>query len=201
MTRTVPLLYAGWLMLALVAFTLAPSLAQSWWCESLDDPSDARQIQRCIDEGANVNAVNSYGETPLHQAAIGDGREDLAVAQALIRGGARVNARARDGDTPLHVAAAFVAEGHRAADDIALALIRAGADVDARNNQGRTPIHHLALELELDWNREAESVARALIRNRANLNVRDSHGNTPLGYAQQLNPRLAEILREAGARE
>lgn len=73
--------------------------------------------------GANVNARDHKGNTPLHETSIGP------VEEELLRLGADVNARNDDGETPIFTTY----------DDNALALfIRYGADLSIRNNEGET---------------------------------------------------------------
>ena len=57
-------------------------------------------LQLLIDAGADVNAVNEDGETPLHRALAMQSNYDLA--RLLIENGADVFNRAVDGKTPLH---------------------------------------------------------------------------------------------------
>ena len=52
--------------------------------------------------GANINAVDDQGETPLHQAAR-NGHQD--VVELLIANGAQIKPLAKDGSTPLYLAA------------------------------------------------------------------------------------------------
>lgn len=54
-----------------------------------------------IKNGANVNAKNSYNDTPLHVAAE-NGYDD--IVNLLIENGANVNAKNNDNMTPLDVA-------------------------------------------------------------------------------------------------
>ena len=54
-----------------------------------------------IANGAEVNAKNNNGYTPLHNAA---GYSEAAVAKLLIDNGAEVNAKNKFGNTPLDIA-------------------------------------------------------------------------------------------------
>ena len=55
-------------------------------------------VKQHLDGGADVNAGNEGGFTPLHYAAIEGHKE---IAELLIAKGADVNAKAVDGETPL----------------------------------------------------------------------------------------------------
>ena len=83
-----------------------------------------------VAKGANLCAIDSYGETPLHaHAGHWKGSVDL-----LIELGADVNHDAGGRGTPLHRAAAV---GNR---QTAEALLDHGARVDAVNASGQTPL-------------------------------------------------------------
>lgn len=99
-----------------------------------------------IDQGADLEAKDTYGRTPLHnRAASGRGQ----IGALLARGG-DVHARDNEGDTPLHKAARFAnAEGVRQ-------LLERGADKTAVNAYGRTP---LAVGLESCSNIQIEAIA------------------------------------------
>ena len=89
-------------------------------------------IKLLISKGADVNAKEKYGNTPLHIAATAGG---VGIAELLISKGAKVNARDDIGETPLHIAATAGGVG------IAELLISKGAKVNARDDIGETPLH------------------------------------------------------------
>ena len=94
-------------------------------------------VKQHLAAGADVNAKNDNGATPLHGAAF-TGR--MEVVELLIANGANVNAKDKDGGTPLLHAAL---SGHR---EIVELLISKGADVNAkvapsdRSFKGKTPL-------------------------------------------------------------
>jgi hypothetical protein len=88
-------------------------------------------VELLIARGANVNARDKYGWTPLFNAT--DDRR-LSQARILISHGADVNAKDSHGNTPLH-------DGARWANAKAVELLLAsGADVNAKNDEGETPL-------------------------------------------------------------
>jgi ankyrin repeat protein len=139
-----------------------------------------------IDDGADVNAPDPEGESPLHLAAA---LEDDEVARLLLSHGARVDAQDPHGNTPLHVAA------RHGNDLLVVDFLRHGADVNATNALGETPLHVALLELdteeadgtepkELDGEKanspELLVVARTLISAGADLNATDLEGRSAL---------------------
>ena len=107
--------------------------------------SDIEQVRLNISAGANVNAKDAMGYTPLFYAAQ-NGRED--VADLLISAGADVNVKDRTGNTPLHYAAVG---GHY---DVCELLLEEGANPNAKNLMGGTAMamakgqgHHEIVEL------------------------------------------------------
>ncbi len=87
-----------------------------------------RIIQTLLERGANPNAVNDKGYTPLHFATQ---KEDVSL---LLEHGANPSAKDRTGMTPLHCA---VFNGY--GKDVVQFLIENGSDVNAENIQLLTP--------------------------------------------------------------
>ena len=79
-------------------------------------------VKQNLAAGADVNAKDSFGMTPLNRAA-GNGHKE--ILELLISKGADVNAKNAEGDTSLHSAAD---RGHK---EILELLISKGADVNA----------------------------------------------------------------------
>ncbi|KPJ78243.1 MAG: hypothetical protein AMJ54_04525 [Deltaproteobacteria bacterium SG8_13] len=87
-----------------------------------------------VDSGADVNAVDHHGLTPLMNTA---GSGALDIAALLVTNGARVDAATEDGQTALMIAAG---KGHR---DITALLLEAGADPNARTRRKMNNIYPL----------------------------------------------------------
>ena len=97
---------------------------------------DVEAIVRLVAAGADVNARDEHGNTPLKYASC----EPVPAVRKLIELGADVNLGDDRGFTPLHGAAAhgFYAE----AAEMAEALIARGADVNAWSRElGFVPLH------------------------------------------------------------
>ncbi|PWU05425.1 MAG: hypothetical protein C5B51_14275 [Terriglobia bacterium] len=119
----------------------------------------------CVN-GADVNAANDFGATPL-MLAIGEPEK----AAFLIGRGADINARSKMGRTPLLLAAAT--DG--VSQTVKLLLDR-GATLDIRDNRQVTPL--LAAAYANDF-----ATLRLLLERGAHVNDKDADGYTPLMYA------------------
>ena len=138
-----------------------------------------------IANGADVNAKDKYGYTPLHHAALLYG--NLQTAELLIASGADVNANSHNGETPLHSAA-----GYGEGETVEL-LIAKGADINARNDRGRTPLNYATRQV--NW-----KTAELLAAKGADVNAKDKSGNTPLHYAAlEGNSEIVKLLISKGA--
>ena len=153
------------------------------------NPAVVQVVQVLLAAGADVQARNESGSTPLHWTLHNN---NPAVVQVLLAAGADVQARDNDGSTPLH----WAAEQN---DNPAVikTLIAAGADVQARDEGGRTPLHGRP------GTNEKPAVIQALIAAGANLEAGNEDGDTPLHYAAlwrvNKNPAVIQALIAAGA--
>jgi len=119
-----------------------------------------------VDKGANVNAQNKSGATPLYFAT-----KDFDLTQRLLTKGAEVNIRAFGDFTSLHQTAA---SGNL---KVAKLLIDHGADPNANGSAGTV------LQFMIRSSRPNEQMARLLVENGARLNQKSNLGNTELHLA------------------
>lgn len=89
------------------------------------------QVRQLILEGADVNAKDQAGYTPLSYVAE---RGQNSLAETLIAAGANVNVTDNYGNTPLHYAAM---RGHY---DMCKLLVTKGANTGTKNLMGGTPL-------------------------------------------------------------
>ena len=86
-------------------------------------------IKILLENGANIDARNKLGRTPLHEAVY---LGDLEYMQALLENGASATAKDNCGNEALHLAVATPKVA------IVEMLLKSGANVAAKNNYGIT---------------------------------------------------------------
>jgi ankyrin repeat protein len=131
-------------------------------------------VQFLISRGADVNAKNNAGNTPLHWVVTTSrDAKNVEVIKLLISAGANVNVKNDNlgGKTPLHMAA------ENSNTEVVKLLISAGADVNAESRTG-TPLHRAADDGNIE-------VAKILISHGADVNAKisDTLSQTPLDCA------------------
>jgi len=135
-----------------------------------------------IDNGADVNARDEDGDTPLDWA---DRRNQTATTALLRKHGGKTGEELGAGITPLQQVAR---DGHK---EIAELLIAEGADVNAKNDYGWTPLHWAA-------SRGHKEIVELLIAKGANVNAKNKYGTTPLDMAN--DRETADLLRKHGGK-
>src|SRR5262249_48218336 len=136
--------------------------------------------------GANANAANDYGVTPLSLACTNG---SSSMVNRLLKARANPNAAAWAGET------AFMKCARAGNLDAVKSLLAHGAEVNAKENrEEQTALMWAAAE-------KHPEVVRALIDHGANVNAHSKSGFTPLMFAaQQGDIDSARILLAAGAK-
>ena len=166
------------------ALLAGPALADSPLADALENGRRDAALE-LLAQGADVNAAQGDGTTPLHWAAY---QLDTDLVQRLIATGASANTANRYGATPLGEAA-------KAANvEIVSLLLKSGAEVDAANADGET-----ALMLAARTGNTA--VASALIAAGADVNAREAwRDQTALMWAaESAQGDMVKLLIEKGA--
>lgn len=128
----------------------------------------ADAAKRLLDAGADANAQDNTGRTPLHAAVAADAQ---GVFQILIRNRATdLDSRMYDGSTALILAARLAVEG------MVEELITCHADVNAVDELGKSALHWAAAVNNVD-------ATIALLKNGANKDMQDLKEETPLFLA------------------
>ena len=135
-------------------------------------------IKEFIAQGADVNAADEAGDTPLMKMIVYS--RPLEEIKYLVENGANVEAVNNDGDTPL-----MKASMHNGAYDVVEYLLSLGVAVNAKNKKGDTALRRAVLY------GDNPQVVEALVRAGADVNVEDAQGQTIWDYAEK-NPSVKE---------
>ena len=147
-------------------------------------------VELLVSKGADLNAKDMIGMTPLHYVASGGHKE---IVELLIANGADVNAKDEYGLTPLHNAA------DKGRKEVADLLIAKGANVNAVGDLfGGTPLHAAAFG-------DHKEIVELLIAKGADVNAKVASGfnkgMTPLDLAIDFKkPEIGDLLRKHGGK-
>jgi ankyrin repeat protein len=156
----------------------------NWIVQELIDAAgenNLSEVGRLLSVGADVNAKDNEGWTPLHMASYNG---HVQVFQALREHGADIEAKTNRRSTPLHLAAmdghlAVVAElltpndSNGTTTNILGKRKSRGANIEAKNNQGDTPLHKASRQGHL-------RVVKALLSGGANILASNNSGRLPI---------------------
>lgn len=153
-------------------------------------------IEELISAGADVNALNMFGDTPLNRAIE---ENNLEAARLLLKRGATVNLKSKRRCRPPLCAASWAQIPPPAIRDFILLLLEAGADPNAVDNLGRTALYALVTARDIP-NEIAVPLLEKLLQTGAKSDCVDKEGDTPLLHAVMYwNPPAVKLLVQAGA--
>lgn len=135
--------------------------------QAIDD-DDLIEAMRQLEAGADVNARNVQGCTPLYLAV---GEENLEAVRLLLEHGADPDLAASQVWTPLHLAVA------KKLPEIVRVLLDHGADHSRTRHGGWTPLH-------VAVNDRSGDIVRMLLEHGADPNLALDNGTTPLRTTQ-----------------
>jgi len=146
---------------------------------------DTAAVSTLMKQGADVNAPEANGTTPLHWAVY---QQDAELVKLLLAAHAKVSVVNQFGSTPMQEAAVA---GNAA---IIKMLLAAGADVESANAEGQTALMVVARTGNID-------AAKALLIAGAKVNAIESFGGQSalMWAAAESQPAMIRLLLEYGA--
>ncbi|MEX0940885.1 MAG: ankyrin repeat domain-containing protein [Candidatus Babeliales bacterium] len=139
-------------------------------------------VKLLLKNGAPIDILNNYDDTPLHLASANDQPE---IVELLLKYGAPIDITNKTGRTPLHKASRY---GYYA---VVKLLLEYGAPIDIKDNDGNTPLHYASRN-------GYHEVVKLLLEYGAPIDIKDEFGDTPLHLASINNqPEVVKRLENA----
>ncbi len=169
------------------------SLDQELCAAASDGRLDA--VEQLIEKGADINATDQYGCTPLHWAAYTGFTEIVAL---LLGKGANINVTDQNGWTPLAYAAykdhdkivALLTPLHNSVrkdnTEMIVFLLSKGTDINATDQHGWTPLHYAVLHGSL-------KIVTMLLQCGANPILSTNKDKTASSIAQNSHPNYLAL--------
>jgi hypothetical protein len=143
-----------------------------------DTSSNIETVKLLLENGADVNAKDVIGWTPLMMSSrYSNTDSNIQTVKLLLENGADVNAKYDKGWTPLMLASRYSTTDSNI--QTVKLLLENGANVNLKNNAGWTPL------ILASKNSNTETV-KLLLENGANINLKNNNGNTALMLTKNL---------------
>ena len=181
--------YRAWLRKALwvMAVLLIAQFAHSAFASeslftAIRQHREGVALELVAEKGADLEARDANGDTPLHRAVETGMRK---LTQSLLAAGADPRARTRNGETALHLAALHVEL------EFTDLLLAAGADPKLQNADGESPLHWAALSGHI-------VVVQRLLKGGADRRAKSRDGQTARDFAlREGHAEIAKLLERA----
>ncbi len=152
--------------------------------DSKNNYASLREMEKRIQEGADLNATNENGETALLLAAK---KGDSKTVRLLINSGADINIRKYGGKTALDLA---IENGH---SQVVKILLDSENNVNVLKSSDNSPLFVAAEKNYIE-------IVKLLLDAGINVNTKGKNGETAISYAvRHNNIEIVKILLNAGA--
>jgi ankyrin repeat protein len=139
---------------------------------------DFMRVRELLHRGADVDARDEDGRTPLFSAVLGG---SVGLVGLLLEAGANVNAYDKEGWTALH----FAAQEYEV--EIARILVARGANPNAQDDDGASVLWRAVFSCG-----DRDEIVRLLMQNGAKDDLPNKAGETPRQLAERLGTTVLE---------
>jgi ankyrin repeat protein len=146
------------------------------------DKGDLNKVVQALKGGANIEALNEAGDTPLTKAIKEKG---IDIIYYLLEKGANINQKDNKGYAPLHYAITNIIHAHNQEEDrasftILQILYDANVDINITDNNDNTALHYAVISNSANT---LKIISTLLPKEGCSINKRNIIGCTPLHYA------------------